>query len=72
MRFTSKGSKTVLIDFAFSSPMYMMGLYILPKRVHTNFYKDLSLFFWKAHNGRKKYHTVKWVDICDPIQLSEE
>jgi hypothetical protein len=45
-RFTSKGSKTVLIDSNLSSiPMYMMGLYILPERVHNLFDKDLSHFF---------------------------
>ena len=69
-RFTSKGSKSVLIDACMSSlPMFMMGLYILPEGTHGNFDKDLSRFFWMAQNGRQKYHMVKWADICAPKEL---
>lgn len=69
-RFTSKGSKTVLIDSNLSSlPMYMMGMYILPEGVHGSFDKDLSRFFWQAMNGRQKYHMVKWADICLPKEM---
>jgi hypothetical protein len=47
-RFTSKGSKTILIDSCLSSlPMYIMGLYILPEGVHAAFDKELSRFFWQ-------------------------
>jgi hypothetical protein len=66
-RFTSKGSKSVLIDSCLSSlPMYIMGLYLLPEGVHGTFFKELSRFFWQDMNGRQKYHMVKWVDICAP------
>jgi hypothetical protein len=38
-RFTSKGSKSVLIDSCLSSlPMYIMGLYLLPEGVHGTFF----------------------------------
>ena len=69
-RFTSKGSKTVLIDSCLSSlATFMMGMYILPEGTHGNFDKDLSKFFWMAANGRQKYHMVKWADICAPKEL---
>ena len=64
-RFTSKGSKTVLISSNLASlPMYMMGMYILPEGVHSSFDKELARFFWQAGDGRPKYHMVKWADIC--------
>jgi hypothetical protein len=66
-KFTSKGSKTVLINSCLASlPMYAMGLYLLPEGVHDNFDKELSRFFWQERNGRQKYHMVKWVDLCAP------
>jgi hypothetical protein len=46
-KFTSKGSKTVLINSCLASlPMYAMGLYLLPEGVHGDFDKELSRFFW--------------------------
>ena len=69
-RFTSKGSKTILIDSCISSlPMYMMGLYILPEGIHRSFDKALSRFFWMGASGRQKYHMVKWADICAPKEV---
>ncbi|KAE8767940.1 hypothetical protein D1007_60629 [Hordeum vulgare] len=66
-RFTSKGSKTVLISSNLASlPMYMMGMYILPEGVHSAFDKELARFFWQAGDDRPKYHMVKWADICMP------
>ncbi|KAE8817709.1 hypothetical protein D1007_04569 [Hordeum vulgare] len=45
-RFTSKGSKTILSSSNLASlPMYMMGMYILPKGVHSAFDKELARFF---------------------------
>ncbi|KAE8786428.1 B3 domain-containing protein [Hordeum vulgare] len=42
-RFTSKGSKTVLISTNLASlPMYMMGMYILPEDVYSSFDKELA------------------------------
>ena len=69
-RFTSKGSKSILIDSCLSSlPMYMMGIYELPEGVHGAFDTELSRFFWQAANGREKYHMVKWADICAPKDM---
>ncbi|KAE8818397.1 hypothetical protein D1007_03843 [Hordeum vulgare] len=66
-RFTSKGSKSILISSNLASlPMYMMGVYILPKGVHSAFDKELARFFWQAGDGRPKYHMVKWADVCVP------
>jgi mannosylglycoprotein endo-beta-mannosidase len=63
-KFTSNGSKIVLIKSCLASlPMYIMGLYLLPEGVHKNFDKELSRFFWQEHNGRQKYHMVKWADF---------
>ncbi|KAE8821477.1 hypothetical protein D1007_00250 [Hordeum vulgare] len=42
-RFTSKGSKTILIGSNLTSlPMYMMGMYILPQSVHSSLDKELA------------------------------
>ncbi|KAE8781876.1 hypothetical protein D1007_44816 [Hordeum vulgare] len=66
-RFTSKGSKSILISSNLASlPMYMMGLYILPEGVHNAFDKELARFFWQTGDGRPKYHMVKWADVCVP------
>ncbi|KAE8773845.1 retrotransposon unclassified [Hordeum vulgare] len=66
-RFTSKGSKSVLISSNLASlPMYMMGMYILPEGVHNAFDKELARFFWQAGDDRPKYHMIKWADICLP------
>jgi hypothetical protein len=66
-RFTSKGSKTVLIDACLSSlPMFIMGIFLLPEGVHGSLDKELSRFFWQARDGRGKYHMVKWADVCAP------
>ncbi|KAE8813270.1 hypothetical protein D1007_09539 [Hordeum vulgare] len=66
-RFTSKGSKTVLISANLVSlPMYMMGMYILREGVHSSFDKELARFFWQAGDGCPKYHMVKWANICVP------
>ncbi|KAE8790032.1 hypothetical protein D1007_35712 [Hordeum vulgare] len=61
-RFTSKGSKTILI----SSNLASLPMYILPEGVHSVFDKELARFFWKEGDGRPKYHMVKWADICVP------
>ncbi|KAE8817232.1 retrotransposon unclassified [Hordeum vulgare] len=66
-RFTSNGSKTVLISSNLPSlPMYMMGMYIMLEGVHSAFDKELARFFWQAGDGRPEYHTVKWGDIFLP------
>ncbi|KAE8797566.1 hypothetical protein D1007_27219 [Hordeum vulgare] len=66
-RFTSKGSKTVLISANLASLlMYMMGMYILPEGVYSSFDKELARFFWHVGDSRSKYHMVKWADIGLP------
>ena len=51
-RFTSKGSKSILVSANLAIlPMYMMGLYILLEGVHSSFDKELDRFFWQAGNG---------------------
>ncbi|KAE8781872.1 retrotransposon unclassified [Hordeum vulgare] len=53
-RFTSKGSKIVLISANLASlPMYMMGMYILSEGVHSSFDKELARIFWQAGDGIK-------------------
>lgn len=70
-RFTSKRSKTVLIDACLSSlPMYHMGLFLLPEGVHGAFDWELARFFWQGLDGRQKYHMVKWADMCLPRELA--
>ncbi|XP_071677031.1 uncharacterized protein [Lolium perenne] len=68
-RFTSKGSKTVLIDSCLSSlPMYIMGLYLLPEGVHAAFDKELSRFFRVTDKAAKN---ITWSSgpMCAPPRI---
>ena len=48
-RFTSKGSRSLLIGSCLSSiPSFMMGIYSLPEGVHAACDKELSRFFWQG------------------------
>ena len=60
----------MLIDSCLSSlPMYMMGMYILSKGVHSSFNKDHSHFLWKSTDSGQKYHVVKGANISLPKDM---
>lgn len=42
-----------------------MGLFILKDGVHAQFDKVRARFFWEAYAAKRKYHMVRWTDICN-------
>jgi hypothetical protein len=63
----SSGGKAVLINSCLSStPMYIMGVYML---YEANFQALDSVrlrFFWQGRNKKRKYHMVKWEALARP------
>jgi hypothetical protein len=43
-----------------------MGLFLFADGVHVGFDKHWSKFFWEGHGTKKKYHLVKWGEVCKP------
>ena len=41
-----------------------MGLFILGDGVHAQFDKVSARFFWETDATKRKYHMVRWTDIC--------
>lgn len=39
-------------------------MFLLPKMVIEKLDKHRKRFFWQEHEGRKRYHLVKWSRIC--------
>jgi hypothetical protein len=46
--------------------MHTMGLFLLADGTHAGFDKNRNRFFWEGQGTKKKYHLVKWQDICQP------
>jgi hypothetical protein len=59
----SYGGKAILVN---SSPMYMMGFYMLPEQTHQRMDSIRSRFFWEGIERKRKYHMVKWEALCRP------
>jgi hypothetical protein len=66
-RFMSSAARLTLIDAClFNLPMHTMGLFLLADGTHAGFDKHRNRFFWEGKGTKKKYHLVKWQDICQP------
>jgi hypothetical protein len=66
-RFMSLAARLTLIDACMSNlPMHTMGLFLLADGTHDRFDKHMNRFFWEGQGTKKKYHLVKWQDICQP------
>jgi hypothetical protein len=66
-RFMSSAARLTLIDACLSNlPMHTMGLFMLADGTHAGFDKHRNRFFWEGQGTKKKYHLVKWQDICQP------
>jgi hypothetical protein len=66
-RFMSSAARLTLIDACLSNlPMHTMGLFLLADGTHAGFDKHRNRFFWEGQGTKKKYHLVKWQDICQP------
>jgi hypothetical protein len=60
----SYGGRTILINSSlFSSSIYHMSMFLLPKTIIKNLDKIRRRLFWQG-GGVKKYHLIKWTKIC--------
>jgi hypothetical protein len=39
---------------------------LLADGTHAGFDKHRNRFFWEGQDTKKKYHMVKWEDVCQP------
>lgn len=42
------------------------GLFLLDDGVHKQLETIRSRFFWEADGLKRKYHMVRWEDLCTP------
>jgi hypothetical protein len=63
----SIAGRTILINSSISSiPLYMLSFYRLPMGVDKKFSTLSSKFLWGDDPTKKKYHLVRWSDVCLP------
>jgi hypothetical protein len=66
-RFMSSAARLTLTDACLSNlQTHAMGLFLFADGVHAGFDKHRSKFFWEGHGTKKKYHLIKWSEICKP------
>jgi hypothetical protein len=66
-RFMSSAACLVFTDACLSSlPIFAMGLFLLADGTHLGFYKHRDAFFWEGRGNKRKYHWVKWSEVCRP------
>ena len=61
---TMAGRSTLITASLNNSPMYHMSVYLLPKTTIHAMDKTRRSFFWQGGGTKKKYHLIKWVNIC--------
>jgi hypothetical protein len=63
----SSAARLILINACLSNlPTHNMGLFLFADGVHAGFDKHRSKFFWEGQGAKKKYHLVKWAEVCKP------
>ena len=61
----SSGGRLILLNSSLTSIIYFyMSMFLLPKMVIEKLDKHRKRFFWQEHEGRKRYHLVRWNRIC--------
>lgn len=61
----SIAGRTTLIGSSLNNtPIYQMSLYLLPKTIVHKLDKIRRSFFWKGGRLKKKYHLIRWTQIC--------
>jgi hypothetical protein len=46
--------------------MHTMGLFLLADVTHAGFDNHRNKIFWEGQGTKKKFHLIKWQDICQP------
>jgi len=63
----SSGGKAVILNSSLSStPMYMMGVYLLYEGNYQALDSVRNNFFWQGTNKKRKYHMLKWEALIRP------
>ena len=66
----SAPARLTLIDACLSSlPLHAMGVCLLGDGVHGVMNKHRARFFWGDSRTRRRYHWVRWADMCLPKDL---
>jgi hypothetical protein len=61
----SIAGRVVLIDASLSNTTtYHMSIYLLPKTITEKLDKTRRTFFWQGGGTKKKYHLIRWTNIC--------
>jgi hypothetical protein len=68
--YLSKGGRITLIKSTLSNlPTYFLSLFPIPVAVASRIDKIQRDFLWGGMGEGKKFHLVKWSQICQPINL---
>jgi hypothetical protein len=63
----SSGGRLILTNSCLSSlPIYTMGFYLLPNKIHKKMSSIRANFFCQGAEDSKKYHMVKWDSLTRP------
>ncbi|KAK1646829.1 hypothetical protein QYE76_064634 [Lolium multiflorum] len=66
----SYAARLTLINACLSNlPLHAMAICLLGEGIHDTLDKNRSRFFWEANNTKRKYHWVRWSDMCKPKSL---
>jgi len=58
------GRVTLINSCLSNSFIYHMSMYLLPKIIVKNLNKQRRCFLWQGGGRKRKYHLVKWTNIC--------
>jgi hypothetical protein len=63
----SFGGRTILTEICLSNvPGFMMSFLRVPKGVLKHFHSFRARVLWQEREGVRKYHLVKWPNVCQP------
>ena len=66
----SSAARLTLTNSSLASlPTFSMGLFLLAEGTHVGFDRHLSRLFWEGVGDKRKFHWVKWPDVCRPKDL---
>lgn len=65
----SQAGRNTLLKFVVSSlPVYDMLALQLPNKTILSMDKMMRNFWWGNGVDKRKFHTIKWSDLCKPIE----
>ncbi|CAH9117544.1 unnamed protein product [Cuscuta europaea] len=65
----SQGGRLILIKHVLNSiPLHGLAVDSIPKRVIKILNSKMASFFWGYSSDKKKFHRIKWVNLCYPTE----